>query len=110
LAIAKLAGLNAKLAGLNCPSDFVVVMDLHSNSTYRFKQFGGTPALPVKDGKKYHFPGDIVLTDDTVFQKITASLAPVLLSAQDRSPPYRGTFLAGAVAMWHTAQTLMNLI
>jgi hypothetical protein len=76
--------LIAKLAGLDCPDDFVVVMDLHSNSSYRFKQFDGTPALPVKDCKKYHFPGEILLTDDMLFKKITASLAPVLLSAQNK--------------------------
>jgi hypothetical protein len=61
-------------------------MDLHSNTTFWYRQFDGTPALPAKDGSsgRYHFPGDITLTDDTLFKKITDSLGPVLLSAQSK--------------------------
>jgi hypothetical protein len=74
--------LISKLSSLDCLDDFAVVMDLHSNSTFRYKQFDYTLALPVKEGNRYHFPGEIKLIDDTLFKKITDSLGPVLRSAQ----------------------------
>jgi hypothetical protein len=61
-------------------------MDLHSNTTFQYRQFDRTPALPGKDGSagRYHFLGDVILTDDTLFKKITDLLSPVLLSAQNK--------------------------
>jgi hypothetical protein len=63
--------------------NFAVIMDLHSNSTFRFSQFDGTQALPIKEGKKYHFPGEILPVSDDLFKKINDSLKTILLSAQD---------------------------
>jgi hypothetical protein len=78
--------LISRLSTLDCPENIVVIMDLHSNTTFRYRQFDGTPALPAKDGSsgRYHFPGDVTLTDDALFKKITDSLGPVLLSAQSK--------------------------
>jgi hypothetical protein len=78
--------LISKLSKLDYPENIVVIMDLHSNTTFRYRQFDGTPALPAKDGSAghYHFPGDVILTDDTLLKKITDSLSPVLLSAQSK--------------------------
>jgi hypothetical protein len=74
--------LIARMSELKITGNFAVVLDLHSNSSFRFLQFDGTLALPVKDAKKYHFPGEIRLVADDIFKKITDSLKPVLLSAQ----------------------------
>jgi hypothetical protein len=78
--------LITRLSSLDCPENIVVIMDLHSNTTFRYRQFDRTPELPVKDrsGGRYHFPGDVILTDDTLFKIITDFLSPVLLSAQNK--------------------------
>jgi hypothetical protein len=70
------------MSELKITGNFAVVLDLHSNSSFGFLQFDGTLALPVKDAKKFHFPGEIRLVADDIFKKITDSLRPVLLSAQ----------------------------
>jgi hypothetical protein len=74
--------LIVRMSELKITGNFAVVLDLHSNSSFRFLQFDGTLALPVKDAKKFHFPGEIRLVADDIFKKITDSLKPVLLSAQ----------------------------
>jgi hypothetical protein len=74
--------LIVRMSGLKNLDNFAVVLDLHSNSTFRFLQFEGTLALPVKDGIKYHYPGELRMVSDDIYKKITDSLKPVLLSAQ----------------------------
>jgi hypothetical protein len=75
-------GLVARLSALKNVENFAIVLDLHSNSTFRFLQFDGTLALPVKEGKKYHYPGELRTVTDDIYKKITAGLQTVLLSAQ----------------------------
>jgi hypothetical protein len=76
--------LIARLSELKGITNFSVVLDLHSNSTCRYMQFDGTQALPVKEGKKYHYPGEVCIVNDALFKKINHSLKTMLLSAQDR--------------------------
>jgi hypothetical protein len=75
--------LVTRMSELKNLGNFAVIMDLHGNSTFRFSQFDGTQALPIKEGKKYHFPGEILPVSDDLFTKINDSLKTILLSAQD---------------------------
>jgi hypothetical protein len=72
--------LVTRMSELKNLGNFAVIMDLHSNSTFRFSYFDGTQ---VKEGKKYHFPGEILPVSDDLFKKINDSLKTILLSAQD---------------------------
>jgi hypothetical protein len=102
--------LIARMSELKIAGNFAVVLDLHSNSSFRFLQFDGTLALPVKDAKKYHFPGEIRLVADDIFKKITDSLKPVSLSAQKNVkivvPPSPATCSQSAVLIQVTGLTL----
>jgi hypothetical protein len=43
--------LIVRMSELKITGNFAVVLDLHSNRSFRFLQFDGTLALPVKDAK-----------------------------------------------------------
>jgi hypothetical protein len=79
-----IAILQARLSELQNIGEFAVVLDLHSNSTFRYLQFDGTQSLPVKEGKRYHFPGEIKIVTDELFKKINDSVQSILLSAQEK--------------------------
>jgi hypothetical protein len=77
-----IASLIKSMSALEIEPGFSVIMELFSNSTFRYTQFDGTLSLPYKDGTGYHMNGDVTVCDDQIFKKLTAALAPVLLSAQ----------------------------
>jgi hypothetical protein len=71
-----------KIKNANIPPGSGILLDLFSNSTYRYEQFDGTLALPFKEGGKYHMAGDITVCSDSNFKRIVGALAPILLAAQ----------------------------
>jgi hypothetical protein len=71
-----------KMSDLKLEQPFSVIMDLFSNCSHRYENFDGTQTLPHKEGNRYHMPGPVVTCSEDTFRKITKSLAPVLLSAQ----------------------------
>jgi hypothetical protein len=52
-----IASLIASMSTLQLPPKFSVVLELFSNSSFRFKQFYGSLSLPFKDGTGYHMGG-----------------------------------------------------
>jgi hypothetical protein len=75
--------LISKLKTTTIPPGAAIVIDLLSNSTYRYEQFDGTLALPYKEGGSYHLPGDITVCSDSNFKRILGQLQPILLSCQN---------------------------
>ena len=55
-----------------------VVLDLFGNLTFRYKLFDGSTALPVKGVQGYHFPGEVVVCDDSVFGRMIDTILPLL--------------------------------
>jgi hypothetical protein len=78
-----IASLIASMSSLLLPAKFSVILELFSNSSYRYKQFDGSLSLPYKDGTGYHMGGEITICDDDNFLKLLAALEPVLMAAQD---------------------------
>jgi hypothetical protein len=74
--------LISKLKELSIPNSSAVVIDLLSNSTYRYEQFDGSLALPYKEGGGYHMPGSITVCSESNFKRIMSQLQPILLSCQ----------------------------
>jgi hypothetical protein len=60
-------------------SAYILVMELFGNSTFRYRQFDGTMALPYKSQKGYHLPGKIGVSDNDSFLR-TATMANELIS------------------------------
>jgi hypothetical protein len=75
--------LISKLKSVTIPPGAAVIIDLLSNSTYRYEQFDGTLALPYKEGGSYHLQGDITVCSDANFKRILSLLQPILLSCQN---------------------------
>jgi hypothetical protein len=75
--------LICQLKDLALPAGSAVVMDLLTNSTYRYKQFDGTLALPFKEGGAYHLPGNITVCSESNFKRILGQLQQILLSCQN---------------------------
>jgi hypothetical protein len=77
-----ISDLIAKLQTVNIPPGAGILIDLLSNSSYRYEQIDGTLALPSKEGKKYHMAGDITVCSDANFKRILGVLSPILISSQ----------------------------
>jgi hypothetical protein len=54
-----------------------VILELFGNSTYRYRQFDGTMALPFKASNGYHLEGDVGVCDDDSFLKHVATTKEV---------------------------------
>jgi hypothetical protein len=78
-----IASLIASMSSLLLPAKFSVILELFSNSSYRYKQFDGSLSLPFKDGIGYHMGGEITVCDDDNFLKLLTALEPVLMAAQN---------------------------
>jgi hypothetical protein len=74
--------LGAEIAKLNLVPGFGILIDILSNSTYRFEQFDGTLALPYKAGGSYHLASDITVCTDSTLKKIIAAVSPIYLASQ----------------------------
>jgi len=86
------AEMAAKLAAVGAESDTVVILDLFSNSVFRFAQADGTLALPVKLGDKYHMLGPVHLVGEAGLKKILDTVRPILNAVPSNPkiivPPY----------------------
>ena len=91
--------LTEKLVTLNLEDDIPVVLDLMSNSAYRFTQYDGTQSLPHKSKTGYHLPGDVTLFENGTISKILSLLQPVLDTVTHRTkiiiPPLPRYIVAG---------------
>jgi hypothetical protein len=70
--------LTEKLTSLNLDTDSVVILELFGNSTYRYRQFDGTMALPFKAGHGYHMEGEVGVCDDCTFAKLCCAVQPII--------------------------------
>jgi hypothetical protein len=69
--------LMAKLNTICPDKSSVIILEPFGNSTYRYRQFDGTTALPFKYNNGYHLEGDVGVCDDTSFTRLCAQLNPV---------------------------------
>jgi hypothetical protein len=75
--------LATKLNTLGLPPDTAIILELFGNSTFRFRQFDGTMALPYKAGNIYHMGGDIGVCEDDAFKKLCGSISGILEACKD---------------------------
>ncbi len=94
-----IANLSEKLRNLDLCDDIPVVLDLMSNSAYRFVQYDGTQSLPHKGKNGYHLPGDVALVENGTISKIITLLEPALSLVTKRNkiiiPPLPRYIVAG---------------
>jgi hypothetical protein len=67
-----------KLNTISPGAETVIVLKLFSNSTYRYRQFDGTMALPYKTSTGYHMGGDVGVCDDESFTRLCKSMGAIL--------------------------------
>jgi hypothetical protein len=67
-----------RIASLHADGGSVMVLELFGNSTFRYRQFDGTMALPFKSGHGYHMEGEVGVCDDISFNKLLSAVQPVL--------------------------------
>ena len=91
--------LSDRLCTLDLSNNIPVVLDLMSNSAFRFVQYDGTQSLPHKMKTGYHLPGDVTLFENGTISKIISLLEPVLSLVSNRSkiviPPLPRYIVAG---------------
>jgi hypothetical protein len=63
--------------------DTTVVLELFANSTFRYRQFDGTMALPFKSNNGYHMEGAVGVCDDETFLKLCGSVSGVFDACND---------------------------
>jgi hypothetical protein len=67
-----------------CPGkETTVVLELFGNSTFRYRQFDGTMALPFKSNNGYHMEGAVGVCDDETFLKLCGSVSGVFDACND---------------------------
>jgi hypothetical protein len=100
--------LNTILPG----TDTVVVLELFSNSTYRYRQFDGTMALPYKTSTGYHMGGDVGVCDDESFTRLCKSMGALLEKCGDSVkimvPPLPRYLYAGCCGNKHHCSNRTN--
>jgi hypothetical protein len=63
--------------------DTVIVLELFGNSTFRYRQFDGTMALPFKFNNGYHLEGDVGVCDNDSFLRLCDAVGPIFDSCGD---------------------------
>jgi hypothetical protein len=95
--------LASRLTSLGLSPDTVVVLELFGNSTFRYRQFDDTMALPFKSGNGYHMEGDVGVCEDPTFNKLVFAVRSILEACGAVTkiliPPYRATYTRDAVPM-----------
>jgi hypothetical protein len=90
-----------KIRKENIGPDTVIILELFGNSTFRYRQFDGTMALPFKSGHGYHLEGEVGVCDDATFVKLCGATKPVLDACGPAIkilvPPFPATSTQGAV-------------
>jgi hypothetical protein len=61
---------------------YTVVMELFGNSTYRYRQFDGTMAMPYKTSTGYHMAGNIGTCSDDSFLRTFAALDSIITDSR----------------------------
>jgi hypothetical protein len=60
-----------------------VILELFGNSTFRYRQFDGTMALPFKVNGGYHMEGDVGVCDKETFLRLCMALSSVFDACND---------------------------
>ena len=81
---AKIKLMTENLANVSADKTVPVVLDLFSNSAFRFTQYDGTPSLPQQSKNGYHLPGDVILAENGVIIRLIELLKPILEIVGDR--------------------------
>jgi hypothetical protein len=68
-----IATLVEKLKNADPDDNTTVILELFGNSTFRYRQFDGTMALPFKASNGYHLEGEVGVCEDDVFLKLVAT-------------------------------------
>jgi hypothetical protein len=69
-----------QLNSLALEPGYIAVMELFGNSTFRYRQFDGTMALPFKSNKQYHMEGKIGVCDPETIIRLISSMQDLILS------------------------------
>ena len=67
----------------NLPVSTPVILDLLSNSVFRFVDFDGSLLLPKKTQTGYHMPGDITLCDNRSIERLIDNVMPIFEMVSD---------------------------
>jgi hypothetical protein len=66
-----------RIVSLDLGPDSVLIIELFGNSTFRYRQFDDTMALPFKSGHGYHMEGEVGVCDDSTFGRLINAARPV---------------------------------
>ncbi len=66
------------ISSASLPDNTPIVLDLLSNSVFRFVDFDGSLLLPKKTQTGYHMPGDITLCDNRSIERLVENVMPIL--------------------------------
>jgi hypothetical protein len=108
--------LTEKLTSLNLDTDSAVILELFGNSTYRYRQFDGTMALPFKVGHGYHMEGEVGVGDDCTFAKLCCAVQPIIDSGGSAIqiivpvPPCCATYIPDVAPVSTIAQMFLTRI
>ena len=95
----KIKTMTESLSLITATENTPVVLDLFSNSAYRFLQYDGTSSLPQHSKNGYHLPGDVILAENATFAKLIEILKPLLNAVDSRKkiiiPPLPRYIVAG---------------
>jgi hypothetical protein len=75
--LGKIDDIIATLNTLCLEPGYTLVIEPFSNSTYRYKQFDGTMAMPFRTSKGHHMGGDIGTCDEDSFLRILSAIDAV---------------------------------
>jgi hypothetical protein len=66
-----------RILSLGLGPDSVLMIEPFGNSTFRYRQFDDTMALPFKSGHGYHMEGEVGVCDDSTFGRLINAVRPV---------------------------------
>ncbi len=72
------ADLLSKLKGIPKGCNTAFVFDIFGNSSTRVALFDGTTSLPTKGAGGYHLKGEIIVCNETIFNKLIDVVLPLL--------------------------------
>jgi hypothetical protein len=73
----------AKLNTISPDSSTTVILELYGNSTYRYRQFDGTMALPYKLNNGYHMEGEVGVCDTETFVRLCGTTSGIYEACKD---------------------------
>jgi hypothetical protein len=66
-----------KVSKMDNINDELFVVDLYSNSSFRYERYDGTMSLPCKTSGKFHMGGNVTVSPLSVFKKIIEGTMPI---------------------------------